>query len=99
MGGFASLQSNIHGKHKKQTQKHFHAEYDSLTVTGSLSSVVWSTHAICTYAAHGKPRGLLCTDAYQPLADIGGIRDKHRIINGFAQSMTVPQTEFTIRAM
>jgi len=45
MGGLASLQSNIHGKHKKQTQRHFHAEYDSPTVTGSLSSVGWSTRA------------------------------------------------------
>ena len=99
MGGFASLQSNIHGKHKKQTQRHFHAEYNSLTVTGSLSSVGWSTHAIYTYATHGKPRGLLCTDAYYPLADISGIRDKHRIINGFTKAMTLPQTEFTIRAM
>lgn len=49
MGGFASLQSNIHRKHKKQTQRRFHAEYGSLTVTGSVLSVGWSTQAMYTH--------------------------------------------------
>lgn len=88
-GGFASLQTNVHREHKKQTQRHFHAEYDSLTVTGSLSSAGWSTRAMYIDAAHGKPRGFLGTDAHKSLAGMSGIIDKHRIITGFTKAMTV----------
>lgn len=89
MGGFASLQRNIHRKHKKTTPKTFPCRVQ-LSHSQWISAVGWSTRTI-TCAPRGKPRGLLCT----------GIRgsEANGIINGSTTAMTLPQRECTVRAI